>query len=453
MLIRRKPPSLISMWMLDVFCCALGCVTLLWLLNTREAKLEATRAASALTDLSRMRETLAAAKAEADATQKELNSQIDELKEKLVATVRDRDDTARKLALAKSDLATMGDRLNTAATHSAEQDELLRKKQAALNELIQKLATANVSAEELSKLLRQTEKDRDAVLAKSASLEEKLNDADARLRAATIANREANDALAAMRKTGNELAAARQDSKTLQDKLDQAQAQIIDLQGDKKKLADKYDRLRIESDNKFAGIAMTGKKVVFLVDISGSMKLVDEKTPDPAKWPIVVETVAKVMQSIPDLEAFQVITFSRTAEPLFSGGFQPFRGSESVRRVTAALKDVEPVGDTNLHAGLDQAFRLRSLGLDTIYLFSDGLPTSGPGLSAEQTRSLNDVQKSEVLGRYLRDTLKSDWNRAIGGARVKVNAIGFFYESPDVGAFLWALSRENNGSFVGMSRP
>jgi hypothetical protein len=25
------------MWMLDVFCCALGCVTLLWLLKTREA--------------------------------------------------------------------------------------------------------------------------------------------------------------------------------------------------------------------------------------------------------------------------------------------------------------------------------------------------------------------------------------------------------------------------------
>ena len=25
--------------------------------------------------------------------------------------------------------------------------------------------------------------------------------------------------------------------------------------------------------------------------------------------------------------------------------------------------------------------------------------------------------------------------------------------NPDVGAFLWALSRENDGSFVGMSKP
>jgi hypothetical protein len=40
-----------------------------------------------------------------------------------------------------------------------------------------------------------------------------------------------------------------------------------------------------------------------------------------------------------------------------------------------------------------------------------------------------------------------------GQARVRINSIGFFYESPEVGAFLWALSRENDGSFVGMSRP
>jgi hypothetical protein len=36
---------------------------------------------------------------------------------------------------------------------------------------------------------------------------------------------------------------------------------------------------------------------------------------------------------------------------------------------------------------------------------------------------------------------------------VRINTIGFFYESPDLGAFLWALARENEGSFVGMSKP
>jgi hypothetical protein len=59
-----------------------------------------------------------------------------------------------------------------------------------------------------------------------------------------------------------------------------------------------------------------------------------------------------------------------------------------------------------------------------------------------------------VLGKYIRRALKASWNRpAEGRPRVRINAIGFFYESPDVGAFLWALARENDGSFVGMSKP
>ena len=54
----------------------------------------------------------------------------------------------------------------------------------------------------------------------------------------------------------------------------------------------------------------------------------------------------------------------------------------------------------------------------------------------------------------MRGTLRDDWNRHRGRvSRVRVNAVGFFYESPEVGAFLWALARENDGSFVGMSRP
>jgi hypothetical protein len=36
--------------------------------------------------------------------------------------------------------------------------------------------------------------------------------------------------------------------------------------------------------------------------------------------------------------------------------------------------------------------------------------------------------------------------------RVRINTIGFFFESPDVGAFLWALARAHDGSFVGMSK-
>jgi hypothetical protein len=114
-------------------------------------------------------------------------------------------------------------------------------------------------------------------------------------------------------------------------------------------------------------------------------------------------------------------------------------------------------GDTNMHAAFDLAFGPQTKGLDTIYLFSDGLPTSGPGLTpAQETANppLEETKRSEILSRYIRDKLRTTWNRPTAGAsRVKIHAIGFFYESPDVGAFLWALARDNDGSFVGMSRP
>ena len=58
MRIRHKTPTLVSMWMLDVFCCALGCVTLLWLLNTRQAGDQTTAAKSALLDLQQARSDL-----------------------------------------------------------------------------------------------------------------------------------------------------------------------------------------------------------------------------------------------------------------------------------------------------------------------------------------------------------------------------------------------------------
>jgi hypothetical protein len=51
----------------------------------------------------------------------------------------------------------------------------------------------------------------------------------------------------------------------------------------------------------------------------------------------------------------------------------------------------------------------------------------------------------------VRDKLKNEWNKSqAGSSDVRVNAVGFFFESPDVGAFLWALAREHRGNFVGM---
>lgn len=461
MRLRHKPPSLVSMWMLDVFCCALGCVTLLWLLNTKEAGEQTRRAGSALellrqaeSDLKARQAELIATRADFDQTRRKLNADIEDLQARLLAITDERDAAEKKLALTRAEVTDTQTKLTAATTRSKELDELLAKKQKEAKDLAARVATVTMSADELSRLLRQREKERDDVALKAKKAEDQINDLDARLKSVAKEREDAKSDLAALKKTGDELSTAQKTIRDLQKKADDANAMIIDLQGDKAKLADRYNKLQAESESRFAGIAMTGKRVVFVVDMSGSMKLLDDKTPAPTKWATVVETIAKVMRSLPELERYQVILFSRKAEPLFGQmGWLPYEGEASVRKVREALSRVEPVGDTNLFDAMEMAFRLRAAGLDTIYLFSDGLPTSGPGVTPDEEKKLTESARSERLSRHLRQTLQGTWNRGSDGPRVKINSVGFFFESPEVGAFLWALSRENDGSFVGMSRP
>jgi hypothetical protein len=501
MRVRHKTPTLVSMWMLDVFCCALGCVTLLWLLNTRQAGDQTAAAKSALTDLAATRSDLLSAETKLklaltnlDSAKLRLNSEITQLTTQLGAVRAEKADLARKLGIARDEAksaqalldatkvaltatetkldATAKD-LAAARDKAAAADDSLRKRQKEADALAKKATDAATAAADLAKLLRKKDEDLAAVTTRAADLQKTLDDVTARLAtskkestksaddlaAARAAAKKAEDALAKMAaaggKTDEALASANKQIKDLSKKVDDANATIIDLQGDKAKLADKVNQVERANESRFAGIATTGRSAIFVVDMSGSMDKIDLNTPAPHKWPVVCETVAKVMRSIPTLTQYQVIVFSKHARWLSGdGAWQRFDGEKTATAVKDALLRVKPEGDTNMHAAFDLAFTLRTRGLDTIYLFSDGLPTSGPGLTPAQETTLDEQKRGEILAKHIRDKLVNTWNRRlVGDDRVKIHAVGFFFESPDVGAFLWALARDNGGSFVGMSRP
>jgi hypothetical protein len=157
---------------------------------------------------------------------------------------------------------------------------------------------------------------------------------------------------------------------------------------------------------------------------------------------------------MPNLKKYQVILFSdKVRYPLGRNGrWLDFELGSTPRTVTNTLKEIKPKGETNMADVFEEAFRYRSEGLDTVYLISDGLPNAGAGLPAN-TSSLSETQKTELCSKYIRARLKNVLNRTKADqAKVRINTIGFFFESPDVGAFLWALAREHDGSFVGMSK-
>ena len=478
---RRTSPTLVSMWMLDVFCCALGCVIMLWVLESLSSTEHAKKAKTAVVQLNSTRLELVATKEQLQSTERKLSGTINELQTQLATLTTDLSTVKKNLAVATTDVKTLQTALAGATEELADSKKALTLKTDDLTDAKSKLAKTETRVQSLTDSLQKKEKtaaelatqvriateaeailqkmladrkaDYEALASQKKMADDRLTDIDAKFRMLEKESKDTTAALAMSKKSEGELGLARTTIKDLQKKIDDTNASIIDLQGDKKKLADKVDQLRIESENKFAGIAMTGKRVVFLIDISGSMKLLDEKTSAPNKWPIVIETVGKVMRTIPDLEKFQCVVFSRDSKYLFGRGeWQDYRGEASLKRVAEALKATEPGGDTNLYAAFDLAFRLRSENLDTIYLFSDGLPTSGPGLTPQQEQTLPAGQQIDLLSKHLRTALKS-WNGLRDSRRVKINSVGFFYESPEVGAFLWSLSRENEGSFVGMSRP
>ena len=69
------------------------------------------------------------------------------------------------------------------------------------------------------------------------------------------------------------------------------------------------------------------------------------------------------------------------------------------------LKKYNVDGNTNMYDAFEEAFRYRKMGLDTIYLFSDGLPTVGDGLPAN-LRAPSEAELSFHLGKHVRNKLK-----------------------------------------------
>jgi predicted nucleic acid-binding Zn-ribbon protein len=502
MRVRHRVPTVFSLSMLDVFCCALGCVILLWLWNERLSKARAKTAdetrqllESARTDLADARRLIDSLKADltgargsiaslttdrdqarqalgaAEKSMAGLRSDLASAKERETNLANQRDQTQKDLAAARADAAKVRTRADLLAKKAREQEEtaadlesLLEKKRKDEDALKVRAAKAQQRIEDLEVLLRDRDKELTVVSAKVKDLTDRLHDADGRITMLRSKAETASSLQTSIDESARKLAAADARIAELEKFLSNRKSIMVDMQGrlddlqtERKKLTDELAKSRVAADNRFAGIQLTGRRAIFLVDMSGSMKMTDPNTYVPEKWTIVADTVVKVMKSLPDLEKYQLIVFSENASfPLGSDSdWLDFNASTSPGQVKQVLSKIEPKGNTNMYSPFELAFRLRPRGLDTIYLFSDGLPNIGPGLTpAEQAKNLSEAELGDILGRYIRKMLREQWNRpASGWAKVRINSVGFFYESPDVGAFLWALSREFDGSFVGMSKP
>ncbi len=442
---RHRIPTIFNLSMVDVLCCALGCVILLWLLNLREAKRQTDEAGKAEQHLAATRNELTEAKDELSAARKSL----DYAEQSLQTTRTDLQPARDQAGKLQAVIASLRDEKRTADDRAGQQERTA-------NELRKSLEAATQHVATLEGQVRSREDQASMSARRVAELTEKLDAALARARELGLVADQVPTLQDEVKTARDRYATQEALLKALEKEMARRNQELTVLQADKQTLRREADQARAAAENRFAGINLTGRRVLFLVDMSGSMELVDENTPAPSKWQGVRETVVKILGSLPELEKFQIIVFSEKASFLLNntGQWIDYDPRTSRDRVLKALADIKPKGGTNMSTAMELVFTLRAAGLDTVYFLSDGLPNTGAGLTPEQERTLKETQRCEILSNYIRKKLKTEWNRPRPDQpRVRINTIGFFYESPDVGAFLWALARENDGSFVGMSRP
>ncbi len=522
---RHRLPTIFSIYMVDVLCCALGCVILLWLIKVHEARNQAratdrlaeqhqsssSRLASVTDELEKLRkinllttkqkktteidlrdalaqiQKLRFEKATIDALRLTADEKAKATKEELLAALKqaqalrfDKEKLKKLAAYAQQEHKKTKDALSLALDQLADLrlDYKTAKKSAStttgkLEDTVKKNTELAKQIAVLNILVRDAKKKLDATTAKNKADEKQLKLLTAQLLKSDLFTKDLQKQLDSLeidaKKFKTNLTLANKDAVRLakeltkrEEDLKKAQERLAKLALVEKALSTKLNtaertvsNLKEAAKNRFAGIELTGKRVLFLVDMSGSMLYKDlQKAKDPDKWPLVCETVAKIMRSLPNLERYQVILFSNDVRyPMADRNkWLDYYPKYSAGAVLKAMKAVEPAGETDMYKAFQEAFRFRAAGLDTIYVLSDGLPTTGEGLPQENEK-LTEIQKSNSRAKYVRAMIKQGWNRRLAGIpQVRINTIGYFFDSPEVGSFLWALARENNGSFVGMNQ-
>ncbi len=485
MRVRHRIPSIFNLSMVDVLCCALGCVILIWLINLRDSKQHQEEAALLLdqqkgriAELEDMRDALKQQTADQAGAVQRLEARLqvetaraDALQARLRTSGKELDvaragaaDLSRQLAGVRGDLSKVQDQYtadekrllalgNDLTVRTKDLDDVKRSLVAAEADARKNaggLSDANKALADLTAANTKLKADLDA------RIQDARNEATRHASDLADANKKSADLLAVKGKLEADLEDRKKEVALLQTRFSADEDRVAALTRARDDARDEAVRVKTAADNRFAGITLTGKRVVFLVDMSGSMDYVDDNTKAPEKWLGVRTAVVKIMRSLPELEKFQLITFSdKSHYPLGGEGkWLDYDPKTTPDLVFKTLASITPEGGTNMYVPMQSAFAMRAQGLDTVYLCSDGLPNLGEGVTPQEVQTLSEDERGAKLGQFIRNKLKTDWNRDVAGqSRVHIHTVGFFYESPDVGAFLWALARENDGGFVGMSKP
>src|SRR5579875_2925121 len=280
MRVRHRIPSIFNLSMVDVLCCALGCVILLWLINLREAK---HHEESAEEEHRRITSELAGIRVDRDkaiALRKQLEVQIESLQ-------KDKNNLLNSLNAKQAEAADLAQQLKLSGQRIASLESELRERS-------KRYEAEAARTEALEKELRLSEKRSEKETARSRELTAELKETRRHYAAekalASALEKEIAQRLRDLKDANKNLEKLVASRHSLQRDLEARDREMTMLRQQNKILQGEAARVRAAAEKRFAGITLTGRRVLFLVDMSASMDLVDENTKAPAKWADVGST-------------------------------------------------------------------------------------------------------------------------------------------------------------------
>jgi hypothetical protein len=131
----------------------------------------------------------------------------------------------------------------------------------------------------------------------------------------------------------------------------------------------------------FYGITTFSDRILFVLDVSGSMDKPDAKDkPQPDRLTVAKQELLGAVFNVDDGHRFNVLLFNHEVIP-----WQPamvVANEDQRRKAKEWIQARHPTGGTNIHDALEAAFgiALRATGepsVDTVFFLTDGTPTAG----------------------------------------------------------------------------
>ncbi len=182
----------------------------------------------------------------------------------------------------------------------------------------------------------------------------------------------------------------------------------------------------------FYGIPTFSDRVLYIIDISGSMDRVPRKeaAKRQTKMDVAKRELMGAIHGLNPTDQFGVIFFNHSVIPWQSKAKTASEGTKKV--IQGWVTKQKPVGGTNIHDALEAGFRFASTVtgrpvVDTIFFLTDGRPTAGRLLDSKRildaVREWNDSLKLRIHAVGIGEDHDADFMRElaqIGGGEYRV---------------------------------